>query len=118
MATPAHLLALSKELCITKDLPCMVCQVRHSTLNNPARNPYGAKLMMIHHHGIEWACASNVNEGHFNKVLRPILASRHKDDLMYQQNMTTAQFNDWLNHSEHNLWVLCDIHHRLLVGDK
>lgn len=101
-----------KQLCITDDLPCLVCGVRHSTLGDPEKNRYAAKAMETHHHIIEWALANAIDVGHFNNALRPNLAHRHKDEPMYQTEMTAGQIHDWVDHSPHNLWVLCDVHHR------
>lgn len=101
-----------KELCIEKDLPCLVCGVRHSTLNNPTDNPYGATAMETHHHVIEWALANAIDTERFNKSLRPNLAYRHKDQPVYQRDMTEQEIRAWVDHSPDNLWVLCDVHHR------
>jgi hypothetical protein len=31
---------------------------------------------------------------------------------MYKREMTPEEISDWVDHSEDNLWVLCDVHHR------
>jgi hypothetical protein len=101
-----------KKLCIDLDLPCLVCGVRHSTLKDPNENTYAAKQMETHHHIIEWALANAVDAGHFNKALRPNLAHRHPNNPLYTRDMTQQEILDWVDHSEDNLWVLCDVHHR------
>ena len=104
--------AVHKKLCISEDLPCLVCGVRHSTLKNPEKNRYQAKAMETHHHIIEWALANAIDVDRFNNTLRPHLAYRHKDQPIYQRNMNEKEVHDWVDHSPDNLWVLCDIHHR------
>jgi hypothetical protein len=99
------------DLTVTKDLPCLVCGVKHSTLNDPKENPYGARQMETHHHVIEWALANAIDPAKFNKILRPSLSHRHSDP-MYQREMTPKEVKGWVDHSPDNLWVLCDVHHR------
>jgi hypothetical protein len=101
-----------KQLCITEDLPCLVCGVRHSTLNDPKENRYGSTAMETHHHIIEWALANAIDVDRFNKTLRPNLARRHKDEPLYMKTMSAQEIHDWVDHSADNLWVLCDVHHR------
>ena len=101
-----------KRLCITMDLPCLVCGVRNSTLANPAENRYGARQLETHHHVIEWALADAVDVARFNKTIRPHLQARQKDQPIYQRDMSAQEVHDWVDHAEDNLWVLCDIHHR------
>ncbi|TMQ16544.1 MAG: hypothetical protein E6J91_11570 [Deltaproteobacteria bacterium] len=101
-----------KKLCIEEDLPCLVCGVRNSTLGDVKKNRYHARAMETHHHVIEWALANAIDVERFNNTLRPNLASRHKDEPMYQRDMTAQEIHDWVDHSPDNLWVLCDVHHR------
>ena len=101
-----------KKLCITLDLPCLVCGVRYSTLKDPAENRYGARAMETHHHVIEWALANAIDADRFNKALRPNLAHRYPTEKLYQKDMMDADVKAWVDHSEHNLWILCDVHHR------
>lgn len=96
----------------TLDLPCMVCGVKQSTLKDPKHNTYGAKQMETHHHVIEWALANAIDTEKFNKILLPHLAERHKANAEYQTPFTPEQVSAWVDHSEDNLWVLCDVHHR------
>ncbi|HXC54476.1 MAG TPA: hypothetical protein VNU97_04215 [Rhizomicrobium sp.] len=97
----------------TLDLPCLVCGVKNSTLQDKAENRYGAKAMETHHHIIEWALANAIDAAKFNKIILPHLKTRHPQNPDYAK----AAFNDddvraWVDHSEDNLWVLCDVHHR------
>jgi hypothetical protein len=94
------------------DLPCNVCGVRNSTLKDATKNRYGSKAMETHHHVIEWALANAIDVDRFNAALLPNLAHKHKDNHLYQQPFTQKQVADWVDHSEDNLWVLCDVHHR------
>jgi hypothetical protein len=103
-----------KHLTEDLDLPCLVCGVRHSTLGDADQNRYGAKAMETHHHIIEWALANAVDTQRFNDAIRPNLAHRHPNDPVwkYETPFTDDQVRQWVDHSEHNLWVLCDVHHR------
>jgi hypothetical protein len=112
-----------------RDLPCLVCGVRNSTLKDPAKNRYYAKQMETHHHVIEWALANAIDVDRFNEVLRPNLAHQHPVPevqstkkltvvdseywaQMYAGTMSKANIAAWVDHSPDNLWVLCDVHHR------
>jgi hypothetical protein len=103
-----------KKLCIELDLPCLVCGVKHSTLKDPAQNRYQSKAMETHHHIVEWALANAIDVDKFNNGLRLNLAHRHPNDptWQYEQPFDAAKVAQWVDHSEHNLWVLCDVHHR------
>ena len=111
LETPAYHKA-HDHLTKTLDLPCLVCGVKNSTLKNPKENTYGAKQMETHHHVIEWALANAIDTDKFNAVLLPHLAQRHKANSDYQKPFNADQVSAWVDHSEDNLWVLCDIHHR------
>jgi hypothetical protein len=100
------------DLTVTKDLPCLLCGVRNSTLTDPTQNRYGAHYMETHHHVIEWALAKAIDVGKFNKAMRPNLAHRHPQEYLYSRDMTAKEVTDWVDHSPDNLWVLCDVHHR------
>jgi hypothetical protein len=100
------------KLVVELDLPCLICGVRNSTLNDPEQNPYGARQMETHHHVIEWALANAVDPQKFNSALRPNLQHRHPDTELYKRNMSASEIRDWVDHHEDNLWVLCDVHHR------
>ena len=95
-------------------LPCLVCGVTVDTLDNPKVNKYGAKQLETHHHVIEWALAEAIDVDKFNGQLLPHLAHRHPNDLTwgYEKPFDQQKVMDWVDHSEHNLWVLCDVHHR------
>jgi hypothetical protein len=101
-----------KDMVVARDLPCLVCGVQNSTLNDPKKNTYGAKQMETHHHVVEWALANAIGVGKFNRILRPNLKFKHKDNPLYQSPMSQQQIFDWVDHSSDNLWVLCDVHHR------
>jgi hypothetical protein len=105
--------AAHKHMTQVLDLPCLVCGVRNSTLKSAA-NRYGAKAMETHHHIIEWALANAVDTQRFNDSIRPNLAHKHPNDPVwtYETPFTDDQVRQWVDHSEHNLWVLCDVHHR------
>lgn len=68
--------------------------------------------METHHHVIEWALANAIDEVQFNKAIRPNLAHCHPDNAQYKDKMRLQEIKDWVDHSEDNLWVLCDVHHR------
>ena len=95
-----------------KDLPCLVCGVKKSTLKDKKENPYGAKQMETHHHIVEWSLANAIDVAKFNKALRPNLANKHPQNPVYQKAMTAKDIADWVDHCPDNLWVLCDVHHR------
>jgi hypothetical protein len=95
-----------------KNLPCLACGVTFKTLRDRKRNPFGAKQLETHHHVIEWSLANAIDANKFNQRVRPHLAIRHRDNPMYQREMTPVEVEAWVDHSPDNLWVLCDIHHR------
>lgn len=101
-----------KHLTIELDLPCLVCGVKHSTLQDKAQNRYGAKQMETHHHVIEWSLANAVDVDKFNATLLPHLKVRHPQNAAYSQPFTAQDVAAWVDHSADNLWVLCDVHHR------
>lgn len=79
------------------DEPCAMCGVRHSTLKDPKQNPFGATALETHHYPIE---RSLLDACDFSKV-----------GLVFPQVKDIKSLNDFVD-SEHNLMVLCDIHHR------
>lgn len=113
-----------KQMTVTEDQPCLVCGVRHSTLSDRSKNPFGAVQMETHHHIIEWALANAIVPKSFNTHVRPGLARRAADrkppidpifkefDPLYARDMNAKEIRDWVDHSPDNLWVLCDVHHR------
>jgi hypothetical protein len=112
LETPAYKQA-HDHLTRTLDLPCLVCGVKNSTLKDKTQNRYGAKQMETHHHVIEWALANAIDPAKFNKIILPHLKVRHPQNPLYAKAALTAQdVSDWVDHSEDNLWVLCDVHHR------
>lgn len=103
--------AIHHKLVVELDLPCLVCGVRNSTLNDPSKNEAGAKQLETHHHVIEWALANAIDLDKFNKIVWPHLQQRHGAD-KYPSPFTQQQLLDFVDHGEDNLWVLCDVHHR------
>ena len=93
-----------------EDLPCRVCEVRHSTLRSRAHNVYGAKAMETHHHIIEWAHANAIDVERFNDQVVGML--RGRDAAKYGRRFSRAEMVAWIDHDRDNLWVLCDVHHR------
>jgi hypothetical protein len=97
----------------TLDLPCLVCGVRRSTLKDKALNRYGARQMETHHHLIEWSLANAIDTAKFNRIVLPHLKVRHPHNPDYAKDaFTDTDVAAWVDHSEDNLWVLCDVHHR------
>jgi hypothetical protein len=102
-----------RHLAVELDLPCLVCGVKNSTLKNKAQNRYGAKQMETHHHVIEWSLANAIDAAKFNKIILPHLKVRHPHNPDYAKaGFDDKDVADWVDHSEDNLWVLCDVHHR------
>jgi hypothetical protein len=118
--------AVHKQMAVVEDQPCLVCGVRHSTLGDTAKNPFGAVQLETHHHTIEWAPANAIVPDLFNAHVRPGLLRRAQQrqaqgqvdpiyaefDPLYAQDMTQEQITSWVDHAADNLWVLCDVHHR------
>ena len=104
--------AVHHDMVVKRDLPCLVCGVKNSTLKDPKQNSYGAKQMETHHHVVEWALANAIDPKRFNAILRPNLAYKHNNNPLYHNDMTEQHIKDWVDHSPDNLWVLCDVHHR------
>ncbi|HEY0754222.1 MAG TPA: hypothetical protein VGD98_09690 [Ktedonobacteraceae bacterium] len=79
------------------DEPCAMCGVKHSTLKDPAQNPFGAAALETHHYPIERSLLDACDPA--------------KVGLVFPQVKDVASLNDFVD-SENNLMVLCDIHHR------
>jgi hypothetical protein len=94
-------------LVVELDLPCLVCGVKNSTLQDTKQNRYGARALETHHHVVEWAMANAIDVGKFNRIMRPSLKHRHPDSADYQKDMTRDQILAWVDHSPDNLWTLC-----------
>ena len=105
--TKAH-----KYLVKEKDLPCLACGVKNSTLDDPKQNPYGAKQLETHHHNIEWALANAIDLKKFNARVVAHMRARPYHDPIYDKAFTQDQLLDWVDHHLDNLWVICDVHHR------
>jgi hypothetical protein len=102
-------------LVVELDLPCLVCGVRNSTLKDPTQNTANARDMETHHHVIEWALQNAIDLAKFNTRIWPALVHQHPGK--YPTPFTQQEMLDFIDHSEDNLWVLCDVHHRhSLVG--
>jgi hypothetical protein len=102
-------------LVVELDLPCLICGVRNSTLKDPAQNRHKARDMETHHHIVEWALQNAIDLAKFNEHVWPNLKARHPGK--YDEPFTQQSMLDFIDHSEDNLWVLCDVHHRhSLVG--
>ncbi len=117
------------QMTVADDKHCVSCGVQHSTLGDPANNPFGAVQMETHHHTIEWALANAIDPAKFNQHIRPGLlhaaqrrmsepdyaktpAEYREFDTVYAADMTADQIHGWIDHGADNLWVLCDVHHR------
>jgi hypothetical protein len=103
--------AVHKKMVVDMDLPCLICGVKHSSLQDKKKNIWGAKQMETHHHVIEWALANAIDVDKFNQNVLPHLKHKHNKP-EYNKLFTADQVRDWVDHSEDNLWVLCDVHHR------
>lgn len=79
------------------DSPCAMCGVRNSTLGNPKENPFGAKAIETHHYPIERSLMDACD---------PL-----KVHVVFPQVKDQATLEEFID-SEHNLMVLCDVHHR------
>jgi hypothetical protein len=113
-----------RRMTVELDHPCLVCGVRHSTLADPAQNPFGAVRIETHHHLVEWALIEAVTPELFNAHLRPGLLRRSQGrpadadpvfrefDALYPRDMTAKEVEAWIDHGADNLWPLCDVHHR------
>ncbi len=95
-------------------LPCLVCGVTDTTIHDDAKNPDHAKQLETHHCHIEWAMAEAIDVDKFNTRMLPHLAFQHPNDpdWKYEEPFDKERLLDWIDHSQHNLWVLCDKHHR------
>lgn len=112
------------QMTVVDDKRCLVCGVKHSTLNDPAQNPFGAIAMETHHHIIEWALANAIDANKFNQHILPGLKRQASQrsaglpapytefDADYASSMTLDRIKQWVDHAADNLWVLCDVHHR------
>jgi len=117
---------IHKQIVILEDQPCLVCRVKHSTLGDLSKNPFGAVQLETHHHIIEWALGNAIVPELFNAHIRPGLLRRARQrsaqgvtdpifqefDALYSTPMSAVQIKAWVDHSPDNLWVLCDVHHR------
>lgn len=79
------------------DEPCAMCGVRHSTIDDPRHNPFGATALETHHYPIERSLLDACDPA--------------KVGLVFPQVKDMESLNAFVD-SEHNLMVLCDVHHR------
>lgn len=94
--TPAYKKA-HHHLVYKLDSPCALCGVRYSTLHDPKENPFGATVIETHHYPIE---------RHLTHACDP-----RKVRLVFPEVDDFESMEAFVD-SEHNLMVLCDIHHR------
>lgn len=113
----ARYLATHQDLVVTKDLPCLVCGVRNSTLGNPAQNPRGAVHMETHHRYVEDSLANAVDVAKFNRKILPALLRKSGDQAKYGHPFALEEMRAWIHGDADNMWVLCDVCHlHPLVG--
>ena len=79
------------------DSPCAMCGVRHSTLKEPRENPFGAQALETHHYPIERSLLDACDP--------------KKVGVVFPEVKDQASLENFID-SEHNLMVLCDVHHR------
>jgi len=101
-----------KKLIITLDTPCRICGVKHSTLNDPTQNRWGAIQMETHHYYIEDSLANAIDLNKFNTRMLPYLRKRFPNRPLYKTDFTQDQMLEWIHGDEHALMVLCNVHHR------
>ncbi len=116
-ATPEYR-AMHSKLVVEQDRPCLVCGATNSMLKDPKKrkdpehNPAGAKQIETHHRMVEWSLMNAIDLGKFNKRIIGALRRHRSDDTRYNHDFTEQEIKDFIDHSETNMWVLCDIHHR------
>ena len=101
-----------KRLVEVEDRPCLVCGVRKSTLDGRRSNPFKATQMETHHRIVEWALIKAIDLDRFNERVVGRFRLRRPDDPTYADDFSQDEMEDWIDHHEDNLWVLCDKHHR------
>lgn len=84
-------------LVFTKDMPCAICGVCHSTLSDPKENPFHAQAIETHHYPVERSLLNACDP--------------HKIGVIFPQVKDRASLEAFVD-SEENMMVLCDIHHR------
>lgn len=106
------------KMIVKENLGCYICGVNHQILSDEKKasdkqkNPFAAKQMELHHYYIEWALTNAIDQDKFNTKLRVELAKKHPDCDLYKSSMSIEQIRDWIDHHEHNMMPLCDVHHR------
>ncbi len=105
-------------LVVELDRPCLVCGVRNSDLQDPARrndskiNPWGAKQLESHHRIVEDSLANAIDVAKFNKHIVPGLLKHTGDEAKFGHDFTQDEMVAFIHGDELNLWILCDVHHR------
>lgn len=110
--------AAHKKLVYDQDRPCLVCGVRASILKDPAKakdkklNPATARGMETHHRIIEWSLINAIDVKKFNAHIIAGMRRHHPGVAAFAKDFTQKQMEDFIDHGDENLWVLCDVHHR------
>lgn len=102
---------IHRQLVKVLDLPCIVCGVRNSTLNDPLHNVFASNMLQTHHRFIEWSLMNAIDVDKFNARVLPHLRLEHPDETLYHQPFDKQTLCEWVDHHPHNLWVICDVHH-------
>ena len=84
-------------LVIEEDRPCLVCGVRHSTLQDPSINRWGAVAIETHHRIIEDSLALAVDLSKFNNRVRPGLLRETANLAKYDHDFTQAEMEEWIH---------------------
>ncbi len=84
-------------LIYTKNMPCAICGVCHTTLTDPKENPFHATALETHHYPIERSLLNACDP--------------RKIRVIFPQVKDRASLEAFID-SEENMMVLCDIHHR------
>ncbi len=100
------------QMVVIEDMPCRICGVRNSTLNDKEANPYGATALETHHALCEWALANAVDLSKFNRKVVPGLLRQTGDHETYGHAFTQKEMVDWIAGARGNLVVYCSVHHR------
>jgi len=100
------------QMVVVEDMPCRICGVRNSTLNDKEANPYGATALETHHFLCEWALANAVDLIKFNRKVVPGLLRQTDDHDTYGHNFTQDEMLQWVAGHRHNLAIYCSVHHR------
>lgn len=100
------------ELVVVKDLPCLVCGVRNSTLKDPKQNPFQATALETHHRYIEDSLANAISLEKFNSKIPPALLRKSGNAAKYGHSFTQEEMLAWIHGDPDQMWILCSQHHR------